>query len=75
MEEFKEEKALKEFSWKALFVVTALSCFIFSGVIKLLDGSASGFFLKLGCIFSAISIIVLILGRPVKTQARKEEVI
>lgn len=69
MEELKEEKALKEFSWKALFVVTALSCFIFSGVIKLLDGDSSGFFFKAGIVATVLSALVLILGRPPRNQA------
>ncbi len=72
MEELKEEKALKEFSWKALFIVTSLSCFLFSGILKLLDGNSSGFFLKAGIASLVISLFIFILGKPGKRPERRK---
>lgn len=72
MEELKEEKALKAFSWKALFIVTSLCCFLFSGILWLLDGSSSGFFMKAGIVFLTIGVLIFILNKPVKRPANRK---
>jgi|GEM_PF-5793489 len=71
MEEQKEEKALKEFSWKAIFIVTALSSFIFSGILKLLDENSSGIFLKTGVASTVISLLLLVLGKPGRSRKKQ----
>ena len=34
-------KDLKDFSWSALFLVTGCSCFLFSAILKMLEGDYS----------------------------------
>ncbi|MGQ0740344.1 MAG: hypothetical protein ACT4OJ_14930 [Bacteroidota bacterium] len=71
MEELKEEKALKEFSWKAIFIVTAFSSFLFSGILKLLEENSSGFFLKTGVVSTSISLLLVVLGKPAGSRKKR----
>ena len=72
MDESQEEKALKKFSWCALFAVTSFSSILFSGVLKFLDGTHSVFFLKTGIVSLLISLILWFLNRSARTRVRKE---
>lgn len=73
MEELLEEKALKKFSWCALFAVTSISSTIFSVVLKFLDGAHSIFFLKAAIVSLLVSLFLWLLNRPVRSRARKEK--
>lgn len=70
MEEILEEKALKRFSWYALSAVTAFSSFLFSAVLRFLEGSHSAFFLKMGSVSMALSFILWLLNRTASTKRR-----
>ncbi len=72
MDEHQEEKALKKYTWYALFAVTSFSSFLFSGVLKFLEGSYSIFFLKTGIVSLLISLFLWLLHRPGRPRARKQ---
>jgi hypothetical protein len=46
----------KEFTWSGLFLVTACSSFLFSGMVKLLDGSYSDLLLLIGGIALLLTV-------------------
>lgn len=50
-----EDEEIIGFSWSTLFIVTSISAFSFTGVLWLLDGHTSVFFLS-------IAIATLVLG-------------
>ena len=52
-----EEKEMYEFSWSGLFIVTACCSFLFSGIIKLLDGIFPIVLLVVGSIATILAII------------------
>ena len=58
-----------EFSWVLLFAVTSGSFFIFSLLIKLLEGSSDhvSLFFKTGIVSLGLTIIVTISGMLAKT--------
>ena len=72
MDEHQEEKALKKYTWYALFAVTSFSSFLFSGVLKFLEGSYSVFFLTTGIVSLLISLFLWLLQRPAMPRVRKE---
>ena len=47
----------KEFSWSALFSVTACCSFVFNGPIKLMDGSFSNLLFQVGGIAAFLAVI------------------
>lgn len=51
-----EEKGYWDMNWTALFVVTACSTFIFSVIIKILDGYFSTFLLVVAAITTVLSL-------------------
>ena len=57
-------KQEKEFSWDTLFLVTAISFFIFSGLTKLIRGNPvhSAIFLKIGIFSFVLFFLTLIAG-------------
>lgn len=44
-----DEKEISEFSWSGLFFVTAICSFLFTGIIRFLDGDTPPLFIFLGC--------------------------
>ncbi|HEX7845675.1 MAG TPA: hypothetical protein VF476_07700 [Chitinophagaceae bacterium] len=52
-----EEREMREFSWSIFFCVTAVSFFIFSVALDLLDASRSGLFLKIGLVLGGLGIL------------------
>ncbi len=52
-----DEKEMNEFSWSGLFIVTGFCSFLFSGIIKLLDGSFSNVLLVVGSIATFLTIL------------------
>lgn len=53
MEEQKEEREMREFSWSNLFLVTGCCFLAFAGFMKLVEGSVHPIFLRIGvsCLF------------------------
>lgn len=58
MEEFKDEKRL---SLSALFIITGLSCLLFTLVMKFLDGVTLQVFFKTGITCTSIGILLFAL--------------
>ena len=61
------------FPWTGLFIVTALSFFVFSCVMKFLNGSFSPLFNKVAIVCSALGIISLLVSfLPDNTNNRNQ---
>jgi hypothetical protein len=73
MEESIEEKEMREFSWSSLFIVTGISSFIFSGALKLLDGSHSGFLLKIGFLASTLGLLQWLIKKLLTSSPKKNK--
>lgn len=69
MEEAQEDKEMREFSWSTLFIVSGLSCFIFSWVLKLLDGTHPPLLLKIGSLAIILAFFNWFLKRLVRSSA------
>jgi hypothetical protein len=69
-----EEKGYWEVNWTALFIVTACSSFIFSLVIKILDGYFSELLLIIGGITSGLSLLSWLLQVLAIQYSRKKKV-
>jgi hypothetical protein len=52
-----EQRETTQFSWIWLFVITAVSFFMFSGFVKVLNGSSAH-----AALFFKIGIVALVLG-------------
>jgi hypothetical protein len=64
-----EEKDLREFSWTGLFIVTGCCFFLFSGVMKLLEGVHIPFFTWTGfasLLLGSLSTVGNLLAKSVK---------
>ena len=52
-----DEKEMRKFSWTELFIVTSCCFFAFCGILKMLGGFQTGFFLKVGSISLVLGLI------------------
>lgn len=67
MEELREEKELREFSWSNLFLVTGGCFLVFAGLMKLIEGSVHPLFLRIGL----VCLFLRLLAYLIKWQAKK----
>jgi hypothetical protein len=66
-----EDNESGKFAWSVLFVVTAISSFLFNIAIKYLEGHFSGLLFRIG----GIAVLLLILnrlGRIISRPKRKD---
>ena len=68
-----EEKGYWDMNWTALFVVTACSTFIFSVIIKILDGYFSTFLLVIAAITTILSLLSWFLNTLSQQYSRKKD--
>jgi hypothetical protein len=52
-----EKKEINDFSWSVLFIVTACCSFLFSGILKLLDGDFSWLLLVIGGVAAGMAAV------------------
>lgn len=55
-----EEKEMLKFSWSIFFGVTAISFLMFGIILKFLEGSNSGLFMRVGLIIGVLSILSIL---------------
>jgi hypothetical protein len=69
----KKEEA-PQFPWALMFLVTAVSFFMFTGATKLINGSPrhSAFFLKVAIISSVASVLALIVEVSIKVALKED---
>jgi hypothetical protein len=62
------------FSWSGLFIVTAISFFLFSGFIKLINGSSihSSMFFKIGMVSLVLCVLSYIFTSADRSPSKKE---
>jgi hypothetical protein len=74
MEDF-EEKEMMKFSWSGLFIVTSICSFLFSLVLKLIDGEHISLFIKIGfasLILASLSLVnSLLKQKDAKRRTKK----
>ncbi len=74
MEDF-EEKEMMKFSWSGLFIVTSICSFLFSLVLKLIDGDHISVFIKIGVVslvLASFSIVnSLLKQKTAKNRVKK----
>ncbi len=61
-----------EFSWSGMFFVTTVCSFVFTGIIKVLDGSNSILFLSLGSTSFVLWMINRASDAALKSSVRKK---
>jgi hypothetical protein len=67
-----QEKEMMKFSWTGLFLVTGFSSFIFSAVMKVLDGDHSRFLVLIGVAGVSLGLLNWVLNQT-GTRKRKNE--
>ena len=68
-----QEKEMMKFSWTGFFLVTGSSCFIFSTVLKVLDGNHSKWMIMIGAISFSLGLLNWVMNHLQPVRKRKEE--
>lgn len=63
-----DEKEMMNFSWTGRFLVTGISCFLFSMMLKILDGDHSRFLVLTGAVTLTLGLLNW-AGRIMSTAA------
>ncbi len=68
-----DENNIDDFSWSAMFFVTACSSFIFSGCIKLMDGRFSNLLLIIGGVAAFLAVISCVTKHVIRQANKKRK--
>ena len=68
-----EEQEYCEFNWTMLFIVTACSSFLFSLIIRVIDGVFPELLLVTGGIATVLSVLTLLVGVLANQSERKKK--
>jgi hypothetical protein len=68
-----QEKEMMRFSWTGFFLVTGCSSFIFSAVMKILDGAHSRFLVLTGFVTVSLGLLNWVFNRSHTGRKKNEQ--
>lgn len=68
-----DEREIEKFSWSGLFLVTACCSFLFSFVLKILDGAFSSWLLIIAGVTSVLGLLSWLISLIDRQYAKKSK--